>query len=198
VTWPDPPSLPTNPIETDDAEKYKPSDWEWISARNALEDDIKSYQRLKQMMETLKKHEDELEFFAREMACKQVLHRGNGETGKAWLLEMYGALSDYGRSVARPTIWMVVVLSYSAVMIAAILRWTPEPPQPLLPALGEAFNLTYANLLSPLNIRKDFFDPEVLKKLPIWVQLISGFQTLAGVFFTFLIGLALRNRFRMK
>ena len=198
VAWPDPPSLPTNPIETDDAEKYKLSDWEWERARGALEYDIKNYQRLKQMMETLKKHEDELEFFAREMACKQVLHRANGETGKAWLLEMYGALSDYGRSVSRPTVWMIVVLAYSAVMMAAMMRWAPEPQLSLLPSLSEAFHLTYANLLSPLNIRKDFFDPEVLKKLPIWVQLISGFQTIAGVFFTFLIGLGLRNRFRMK
>ena len=149
-------------------------------------------------METLKKHEDELDFFAREMACKRALHRADGETGKAWILWLYEWASNYGRSVRRPTKYLAISLVYTAFIMAAILRWRIPEGYPVLASVGEALNLTYANLLSPLNIRKDFYSATALQKLPHAIKAISAFQTVAGVFFTFLIGLALRNRFRMK
>jgi hypothetical protein len=49
-------------------------------------------------MDRLKKHEDELDFFALELQSRRV------EQGpwRGWPIALYGVLSDYGRSYARP------------------------------------------------------------------------------------------------
>jgi hypothetical protein len=49
-----------------------------------------------------------------------------------------------------------------------------------------------------LGFRKDLIDPQVLTGLPGWLKVIAASQTIAGIVFLFLFGLAIRNRFRMK
>lgn len=59
---------------------------------------VDAYERLKLEMDKLKKHGDELDFFALEQQCRRVvLGRWRGLP-----IAIYGFLSDYGRSYTRP------------------------------------------------------------------------------------------------
>jgi hypothetical protein len=59
------------------------------------------------------KHEDELDFFAREKQSRRVL-LGPWRGLPIWL---YGVLSDYGRSYARPFLWLLVVAAIGAMLL---------------------------------------------------------------------------------
>jgi hypothetical protein len=59
---------------------------------------LDAYACLKLEMDRLKKHEDELDFFALELQSRRVL-LGPGRGLPIWL---YRVLSEYGRSYARP------------------------------------------------------------------------------------------------
>lgn len=186
VTWPDSPPVPVKPGNTKKDKEAK--------VRDDLEADIKNYQRLKQMMETLKKHEDELDFFAKEMACKQALHRGNGETGKAWLLEMYGTLSDYGRSVLRPLVWLGFVVWASFVGLLASGNCAEATCGTI--ERGKAFALSATSALGFLPMKKEIFAN--LDSLSPAAHGFMAANTVLSFILLFLAGLGLRNRFRMK
>ena len=57
------------------------------------EEFVDAYERLKLEMDKLKKHGDELEFFARELQCRQ----SDRWPWKGLPIALYGVLSDYGR-----------------------------------------------------------------------------------------------------
>lgn len=145
---------------------------------------IDAYERLKLEMDRLKKHEDELMFFAKELECRRV------EAGqfRGLPIGIYGVLCHYGQSYLRPLGWLVVMI-----LIGAVQFW---------PALGWDFPLSLAvsaaNALGPFGLRKELLDPEALKGLSRWLQLLTGAQMVLGPVLLFLIGLGLRNRFRMK
>ncbi len=104
---------------------------------------IDAYACLKLEMDRLKKHEDELDFFALELQSRRVL------LGRWWGLPicLYGVLSDYGRSYGWPLFWLSVVV----VFWGAIFRHFGAFP------IGEAFGLSFANTLNLFGFRKDFF-----------------------------------------
>ena len=172
ATWPDPPS-----------------------DKKIAQQHVYNYERLKQEMERLKKHEDELEFFALEMRAKRVVE--GKWSGKRWINAAYEWFSDYGRSVLRPAYGLAATLLLGAVPIALWMGWGREDWF-WFPKLKNALGLSLANILSLIGIRKDFFDADWLLILPAWIKVLSGTQTLLGLLFAFLIGLALRNRFRLK
>jgi hypothetical protein len=60
-------------------------------------------------MDKLKKHEDELHFFALELRARRVL-AGKWLTSQGLAIGIYGCLCDYGRSYSRP-IWLLGALS---------------------------------------------------------------------------------------
>jgi hypothetical protein len=63
-------------------------------------------------MDRLKKHEDELDFFALELQSRRVL-LGPWQGLPIWL---NGVLSDYGRSYALPFLLLLVVAAIGAVL----------------------------------------------------------------------------------
>jgi hypothetical protein len=80
---------------------------QWPRAtRNAhqLKEFIGAYERLKLEMDRLKKHGDELDFFARELQCQQVVLGWKGLP-----ITLYGVLCGYGRYYVRPLAILVVV-----------------------------------------------------------------------------------------
>lgn len=191
VQWPAPP-VPVKRATNGDAANDRIAKWDWERARNALEGDIKNYQRLKQMMETLKKHEDELEFFAREMALKRVLHKTNGENAKAWLLKLYEMLSGYGRSILRPLLVIAAASVPFGILydVLPLLNGSDLSPR-------EALGLSLANSFGIFSFAKDAagIDP---KQLSAATRTLGVVQAGLGAFMLFLAGLGLRNRFRMK
>jgi len=147
------------------------------------EDFIRAYERLKLEIDRLKKHEDELDFFALEMQSRRV-----------WLgtwtglpIALYGILSDYGRSYVWPLLWLFVTALLPAPAFWLCGHFC------ILKSLG----LSFANALNVFGFRKDFFS-ESLNSLPWELDFLAAVQTILGTMLLFLFGLGVRNRFRMK
>ena len=67
---------------------------------------INAYERLKLEMDKLKKHEDELKFFALEQQCRRVVDG----FWRGLPIALYGTLCGHGRYYARPLGILVVVV----------------------------------------------------------------------------------------
>lgn len=147
------------------------------------------YERLKQEMERLKKHEDEQFFFIKEMQCREVR---DGFPGNLFS-RAYGLFSNYGASVARP-LWGLLALFLLGDAVFESTDARQNAPIPSHKALG----LSFANLLSFLPIRKEVFGDAFLNTLSPLAHVVSTGQAIFGAVLLFLLGLTLRNRFRMK
>jgi uncharacterized protein YjbI with pentapeptide repeats len=156
---------------------------------------VYAYERLKQEMERLKKQDDELNFFEFEMRARRVTE--GLWSGRGILNASYDWFSGYGRSIEKPTIALLLIIFFTTLPIAIWMGGVRDDWLGLR-KFRKALELTLANITAPLNTRKDFLDPNMLESLPTWIKYLSGFQTLSGLLCAFLIGLALRNRFRLK
>ena len=139
-------------------------------------------------MDKLKKHEDELQFFALELRTRRVLV-GKWLTFQGLAIGTYGLLCSHGRSYSRP-VWLIGALC----VLGAI---------PFLVYFGLAgwrgsIALSVANTLGIFGLRREFFSPSLIASLPWILKLVAGLQTVVGAALFFLFGLALRNRFRMR
>jgi uncharacterized protein YjbI with pentapeptide repeats len=182
------------------AKLHEGTAWRYVSWPAPPEDKeqagtfVEAYERLKLEMDRLKKHGDELDFFARELQCLRVLLG----PWKGLPFAIYGFLSDYGRSFSRPLYLLAVAVFAGTFLFAAHLVgfWTPLISDPV--HMGQAIGLSFANTFGVLGIRRDFTNPQVLQQLPSWLMVISTIQSILGIVLLFLFGLGIRNRFRMK
>jgi uncharacterized protein YjbI with pentapeptide repeats len=149
---------------------------------------VRAYERLKLEMDKLKKHEDELNFFALELRARGVL-AGQWSTSQGLAIGIYGCLCDYGRSYSRPVLLLGAL---------SILGAVPFLVHFGLPGFRGSLALSIANTFGILGFRREFFPPSVITDLPWILKLVSGIQTVAGGVLFFLFGLGLRNRFRMR
>jgi len=158
---------------------------------NGAQDQVYAYERLKQEMERLKKHDDEQKFFRMELRARRGLVR---TFSPEWLLNFaYQALCDYGNSYMRPLAWLFVVFAAgTAIFVRAPIYCSQPMPVRL------AANLSVANIFPFLPNKREIMTPEVVKCFSNWAQGVSTMQSLLSVVLLFLLGLALRNRFRMK
>jgi hypothetical protein len=158
--------------------------WPIPKATDEAEDFIHAYERLKLEMDRLKKHEDELDFFALELQSRCVL------LGPVLGLPIaiYGAFSDFGRSYLRP----LIALFYLALI--GTLAFLPSDSLSPWQSLG----LSFANTLNVFGFRKDFFDAATIEHLPALLKILAALQTILGTILLFLFGLGIRNKFRMK
>jgi uncharacterized protein YjbI with pentapeptide repeats len=167
TVWPNPKQLP-KPKNAEEAGRF-----------------IDAYACLKLEMDRLKKHEDELDFFALELQSGRVELSPSGWGLPIWL---YGLFSGYGRSYWRP----LVALFYLA-LIGTLAFLTSNSL-----SAGQSPGLSWANTFNVFGFRKDFFDPKVIADLPGWLDVVGAVQTILGTVLLFLIGLGIRNKFRMK
>lgn len=134
-------------------------------------------------------------FFRREMGFAS-------EIGPIWQrlpYRLYGALSDYGQSIARPAggLLAVVVLGW-----AVIRTWLGRTDRPVggaqwLDPIPEALVLSIANTLPFLGLARTKLT-EFHALAPPGLVVFSAVQSLAGIVLLFLLGLGLRTRFRMR
>ncbi|HEY4848116.1 MAG TPA: pentapeptide repeat-containing protein [Methylocella sp.] len=143
-----------------------------------------SYACLKLEMDRLKKHEDELDFFALELQSRSVLLG----PWRGLPISLYGVLSEYGRSYARPFLWLLAVAAIGAVLLVF---------SDALP-IEKSFGLSFAITLNVFGFRKDFFDSHYIENLPAALKILAAVQTMLGTILLFLFGLGIRNKFRMK
>jgi uncharacterized protein YjbI with pentapeptide repeats len=154
-------------------------------------DDADKLRRLKELAVNAKDHDREQEFFASELRAK----RFHGINGPALLWSyLYGGFSDFGRSTLRPFVslfltWFGFGFGY---WFSAIC---PDK------SLGDGLKLSLATLVpfvaaSPPTMTEaweNLFGPDV----GLLVNVFAFFEGFLGLTFFFLIGLALRNRFRI-
>jgi len=146
---------------------------------------LRAYQCLKSEMDRVKKHEDELDFFSLELKCKRI----SLGAFKGLPIDLYGWLCDYGRSYARPLLWLGL-----SILIGVVPLWIH---------LGDmhwarSLTVSVANTFSILGVRRDFVDANFLQKLPGLVRAFGALQSVLGIVLLFCFGLAVKNRFRLK
>lgn len=124
-------------------------------------------------------------FFAKELECRRV---AAGQF-RGLPIGIYGVLCHYGQSYLRPLGWLLALIVIGAVQFWPVLNWD------FILSLG----VSIANVLGPLGLRKELLEAGMLPhNLSRWLRFFSGAQMVLGLILLFLIGLGLRNRFRMK
>ena len=161
----------------------------WPSAPQntaTAQDQVYAYERLKLEMERLKKHEDEQFFFREELRARRGL---TSPWSGAWLLNyLYEVLSDYGQSLSRPLLWLfsVFAVGFSFFAVAPVFYGARM-------TVAHAALISFANIFSFLPITR-----EVIAGLSGAAKIIGAIQSIVAALLLFLLGMALRNRFRMK
>ena len=122
-------------------------------------------------------------FFRREMDHKAKLSRW-------WERPFYEVYrwAEYGHGVWQPLVGIFLLWLSGALSLIywGSLHWTT--------ALG----LAAANIFKFFGFQRVYFEDDVIGKLNPYLQSMTAAQTVIGYFLLFLLGLGLRNRFRLK
>ena len=156
-----------------------------VAARNMAD----AYSHLRRRSNAIQDHEAELDFYGRELRAKRAAV--GGATGL--LISLYEWSCGFGASVGLPIYWLLGLWTAMAPVYHLILqhagRTGIEPAQ--------LYGFSFASLGGFFGMRKEFFS-SFTEQLPALAQTLSGVQSLLGAVFVFLLGLSLRNRFRIK
>jgi hypothetical protein len=160
----------------------------------ADENDITRFRRLKEVCENNKDHELALAFHANEMRAKRW-HKTRWLA--SWADMAYSLLSDYGQSVSRPLMslvmtWFIFAGAYAS--IAKNFLW--DSCYQWLQMMG--FSIVHSMPLLPIgrSVRKAAFEGYFVDSQS-YVFALMTVQSLASLLLIFLVGLGLRNRFRI-
>ena len=183
--------------------KPKPK-WSWYKIADEREDSQR-FRRLKELAVSNRNHTKALEFHALELQAA----RGHDVTGfTAWLHRLYALTSDYGRSVVRPAVGLAVCWG-----VFAALFWDLREPfiglpetvatrvGDTTPSIWAAMSYSASNMFAFIPTggaaRQQAVDLLFRGFLPWDVIFLSGVQTLLSGVLLFLLGLGLRNMFRV-
>ncbi|MEQ8708425.1 MAG: pentapeptide repeat-containing protein [Rhodospirillales bacterium] len=155
----------------------------------AARDMADAYSHLRRRSNAIQDHEAELDFYGRELRAKRAAV--GGATG--FLISLYEWSCGFGASVGLPLVWLFGLWASGPPFCRALLRLEGAAEIDGLTLYG--FSL--ASVGGFFGMRKEFF-AEFMKDLPGTVLALSGAQSLLGAVFVFLLGLSLRNRFRIK
>lgn len=167
----------------------------------------RAYERLKLLMDGQKKVADELMFQRRELRCREAEATGDWRSREWWVAgvsRLFGALSDYGWDPVKSAIYLCGLLLTGWALIFIAEWWDynlgawPDPDRPA-EYLGfwQSGALSLSNVFGFLGFNRTFLADEV-RTLTAISEIVSGTQTVVGLILFFLLGLALRNRFRIK
>ena len=179
------------------AKLHEATEWHdvrWPSAprdKTSAQKQVYAYERLKQEMERLKKHEDELFFFRKELRARRELLPF--WRAARWLDCLYKALSDYGQSASRP----LYLLCGSFLLVSAVFAWVPCITGTSMTILHAA-SLSFASIFLIFPIHNEIMTPHVFSSLSSMAKIIVVVESFFGTLLLFLLGVALRNQFRMR
>jgi hypothetical protein len=156
--------------------------------------DIARFRRLKEVCENNKDHELALVFHANEMRAKRW-HKTRWLA--SWADMAYSLLSDYGQSVSRPLMSLVITWFIFAGAYASIAKnflW--NSCYQWLQMMG--FSIVHSMPLLPIgrSVRKAAFEGYFVD-CQSYVFALMTVQSIASLLLIFLVGLGLRNRFRI-
>lgn len=174
------------------------------------DEDAARFRRLKQFALETRDHDRELEFFANELRAKRF-----HETRGFWPIALnvsYDWLSRYGTSISRPTLWLLslTVVAFGAIamgqwkVLLTLADWSTL--KAFITSMLACATVATTNI--PLLIgadkwvlRSDAFQALGLGKdgsLGLVGGLLAYGQSAASLVLLFLIGLGLRNRFKVS
>ena len=158
------------------------------------------YRKLKSMAMEAKNHDMEIEFFAMEERAKRGWH-------KNWFQYLptllYDFFSDFGRSISRPFFWLIIVWLFSAgaFLCALTNTWSWSCSQiknSLLLSASHLFPFFPWSRGNRDKLIKAISDTDIDEDAVVAsVEAIAYLESFLALIFVFLIGLALRNRFRL-
>jgi hypothetical protein len=134
-----------------------------------------------------------LDYFALEL---QARYQGKelGAGAKRRLVGLYRVLSDYGRGILRPFLWLVGLWELSAVVywVLADGGWRVWDNALLLSAVNALPTLGAGSAA-----RESSLEALYGSDIPNLVHVIAVVEGVIGLILLFLIALGLRNRFRL-
>ena len=159
------------------------------------------FRRLKELAVQSRDHEREQDFFAKELKAKRFYETTGFALVWSYLYEWF---SDFGRSVSRPFfslfgLWLICAIGYwySTSKYLDFVTRIYLPTEKLL----EALKLLLATIVPFFAIsREEFHDSKSAitgDNVSLLLDFAMVFEGILAVIFIFLIGLALRNRFRI-
>lgn len=152
----------------------------------------RAYNRLRLFMNKSQQIDEEMFFHRREMACKTEI-----ETGLVkWLFKIYGTTSGYGSYVGTPLLGLLAIWFIG--MMAMLAQLTQPGIAGHLAAFPAAAGWSFSNLFPFFGFRRLYFNSDFIASLPPHLDGIGAIQTVFGFIFLFLLGLGLRNRFRLR
>jgi hypothetical protein len=128
--------------------------------------------------------EEEHFFYRREMKLAGAIDPWN----RGFPYRLFGWVSDYGYSIARPAnallaLWLWIILVYTEGGGSGVF---------------EALGYSFANMFKFFGLQRIYFDYEIIRTWPAWVQVVSATQTVLSFSLLFFLGLGLRTRFRLR
>lgn len=168
-----------------------------INAASREAGDAPKYRRLKEMAERNRHHEAALRFFAGERRCMRWA-RGNTPWQTVWsylasvLDVIYAGACDYGRSIAWPVGWLGGLISGSTAVLVNCFK-IPLWPDALLMVLTSSIPFLPAGRVSATEHQPAGDLGHLLPYFEFW---FLGHQFFSFILL-FLIGIGLRNRFRL-
>lgn len=157
--------------------------------------DISRIRRLKELAETNKHHKLALDLHVEEIKSSRWIETTSKRTLFAeYLFQVFG---DFGRSLQRPFLGLISTW----VAFTPVYFYASNMGGESFKKLSDSAVFSFAQMLPLAPISRDA-KKETLKSLynddmPNWIIGIAGFQSLISIALVFLIGLALRNRFRI-
>ena len=171
--------------------------WKGLWAKKAKDSgDIERLRKLKQIAENNKHHEAALKFHADEMKAKRWRKKEDGGLGAlgSTLDFLFSFICNYGQSIKMPVIillitWFIFFFIYSSLTkevftyknIPDLFVFTATNSIPFIPVAKKVREVAYSGLLDESTL----------------LFSIMSIQALISLVLVFLIGLGVRNRFRI-
>lgn len=137
--------------------------------------------------------EEEHFFFRREMSF--AARSGSWMSRAPYRL--FGLISDYGHSILRPTLGLLALWLIPAMFFLIAFAWLDVLNGAAWRGV-EPFSLSFASIFKIFGFHGLYFGSDYMQDLPMWMQALSGFQTIMGFVLLFFLGLGLRQRFRLR
>lgn len=172
------------------AEPHSP----WLD-RSGNKEDSQSFRKLKELAVSNRNHTKALEFHALEIQSARGHYDGAFKNwGMSFWQLLYWGLSNYGRSVFLPFAWIVGTLFTFAAIFCAFATEKAA-------SFWDGFIFSAANMFAFIPIgrtgREQSTKALFCDDVPTSILIASGGQTLLSIVLLFLLGLGLRNMFRI-
>lgn len=159
-----------------------------------LQNHINAYERLRIQADALGMSEAHLIFIRKELEC-----RTKNATGFDWFLRfLYGFFSGYGTSILRPFLWLFGFWIFVNFCWFFYGYFCTKCAQEIDNFEIAGFNFS---MIFPLSGLRNYYTESLKENItnaPDLLFFMSGALSVIGPIFLFLIGLALRNKFKLS